>query len=61
MIAISLRRDERNTVHTDTTRKFGVSEGELGEALGVATTINAGAAVVYATRALNAYAASTEA
>ncbi|KQO45464.1 alkylhydroperoxidase [Methylobacterium sp. Leaf86] len=60
-VAISLRCDGCITVHTDAARKLGVSEGELGEALGVATTINAGAAIVYATRALDAYAASTEA
>ncbi|KMO31747.1 alkylhydroperoxidase, partial [Methylobacterium variabile] len=31
------------------------------EALGVATSVNAGAAIVYSTRALDAFAASTEA
>jgi len=36
-------------------------EAELAEALGVATSLGAGAAVVYATRALDAFAASAEA
>jgi AhpD family alkylhydroperoxidase len=60
-VAISLRCDGCITVHTDAARKLGATEAELAEALGVATSINAGAAVVYATRALDAFAASAEA
>jgi AhpD family alkylhydroperoxidase len=60
-VAISLRCDGCITVHTDAARKLGATEAELAEALGVATSLNAGAAVVYATRALDAFAASAEA
>jgi AhpD family alkylhydroperoxidase len=60
-VAISLRCDGCITVHTDAARRLGATEAELAEALGVATSINAGAAVVYATRALDAFAASAEA
>jgi hypothetical protein len=34
---------------------------EVAEALGVAVSVNAGAAIVYSTRALDAYQASSEA
>ncbi|UHC20055.1 carboxymuconolactone decarboxylase family protein (plasmid) [Methylobacterium currus] len=60
-VAISLRCDGCITVHTDAARKLGATEAELAEALGVATSVNAGAAIVYTTRALDAYAASAEA
>ena len=60
-VAISLRCDGCITVHTDAARKLGATEAELAEALGVATSLNAGAGIVYATRALDAFAASAEA
>ncbi|XYD06674.1 carboxymuconolactone decarboxylase family protein [Methylobacterium sp. NMS12] len=60
-VAISLRCDGCIAVHTDAARKLGATEAELAEALGVATSLGAGAAVVYATRALDAFAASAEA
>jgi AhpD family alkylhydroperoxidase len=60
-VAITLRCDGCITVHTDAARKLGASEAEVAEALGVATSVNAGAAVVYSMRALDAYAASAEA
>jgi AhpD family alkylhydroperoxidase len=60
-VAISLRCDGCITVHTDAARKLGATQGELAEALGVAVSVNAGAAIVYSTRALDAYAASAEA
>jgi AhpD family alkylhydroperoxidase len=60
-VAISLRCDGCITVHTDAARKLGATKEELAEALGVAVSINAGAALVYSTRALDAYAASAEA
>ena len=59
-VAISLRCDGCITVHTDAARKAGATEAELAEALGVAVSINAGAAIVYSTRALDAFAASAE-
>lgn len=59
-VAITLRCDGCITVHTDAARKLGATSEELAEALGVATSVNAGAAIVYSTRALDAYAASAE-
>jgi AhpD family alkylhydroperoxidase len=60
-VAISLRCDGCITVHTDAARKLGATKEEVAEALGVAVSVNAGAAIVYSTRTLDAYAASAEA
>lgn len=59
--AITLRCDGCITVHTKAAREAGASEEELAEALGVAISLNAGAGLVYSTRALDAFAASSEA
>ena len=58
--AISLRCDGCIAVHTASARKLGATKDEIAEALGVAIAINAGAAVVYSTRALDAYDAAGE-
>ncbi|QJU60728.1 carboxymuconolactone decarboxylase family protein [Sphingomonas sp. AP4-R1] len=58
--AITLRCDGCITVHTDAARKAGATEEELSEVLGVAIALNAGAALVYSTRAMDAFAASGE-
>jgi alkylhydroperoxidase/carboxymuconolactone decarboxylase family protein YurZ len=50
-----LRCDGCIAVHTASARKFGATREEIAEALGVAVAINAGAAVVYSTRALDAF------
>ena len=60
-VSITLRCDGCITVHTDNARKLGATQEEVAEALGVAVSVNAGAAIVYSTRALDAYAASSEA
>jgi len=60
-VAISLRCDGCIAVHTDAARKLGATPAELAEALGVAASVNAGAAIVYSTRALDAFATSAEA
>lgn len=57
-VAISLRCDGCITVHVDAARKLGVTEDEIAEALGVAVSVNAGAAIVYSTRTLDAFKAS---
>ncbi|WP_346344654.1 carboxymuconolactone decarboxylase family protein [Sphingomonas sp. dw_22] len=57
-VAISLRCDGCITVHTDAARKLGVTREEIAEALGVAISVNAGAALVYSTRTLDAFAAA---
>jgi len=60
-VSITVRCDGCITVHTENARKLGATPEEIAEALGVAVSINAGAAIVYSTRALDAYAASVEA
>lgn len=59
-VAITLRCDGCITVHTDAARKLGATKEEIGEALGVAVAVNAGAAIVYSTRTLDAYEAAVE-
>lgn len=59
-VAISLRCDGCITVHVEAARKLGATKEEIAEALGVAVAINAGAAIVYSTRALDAFAAAQE-
>ena len=55
-VAVTLRCDGCITVHTDAAVKHGASREEIAEALGVAVTINAGAALVYSSRVLDAHA-----
>jgi AhpD family alkylhydroperoxidase len=58
-VAISLRCDGGITVHTEAARKTGATKEEIAEALGVA--VNAGAALVYSTRTLDAFDAASNA
>lgn len=51
-VAVTLRCDGCITVHTD---KNGATREEIAEGLGVATTVNAGAALVYSARAMDAF------
>jgi AhpD family alkylhydroperoxidase len=60
-VAVSLRCDGCITVHTSAAIKNGATEEEIVEALGVAIGINAGAALVYSSRVLDAFHAKTEA
>lgn len=53
-VAISLRCDGCITVHIDAARKLGATREEIAEALGVAVSINAGAAIIYSARTLDA-------
>ena len=59
-VAISLRCDGCITVHSAEAAKLGVSKEEIAEALSVAISVNAGAALVYTTRTLDAFDAVTE-
>jgi len=59
--AVSLRCDGCITVHTKAARVAGASKEEIAEALGVAISLNAGAALVYSTRVLDAFEALDEA
>jgi alkylhydroperoxidase AhpD family core domain len=59
-VAVSLRCDGCITVHTDAAKKQGASQEEIAEALGVAVSVNAGAALVYSARVIDAYAANAQ-
>jgi AhpD family alkylhydroperoxidase len=56
-VAVTRQCDGCITVHTDAAIKHGASREEIMEALGVAIALNAGAALVYSARVLDAYAA----
>jgi AhpD family alkylhydroperoxidase len=60
-VAVSLRCDGCITTHTSAAIKNGATKEEIVEALGVAISVNAGAALVYSSRVLDAYHAKTEA
>ncbi len=53
-VAVTARCDGCIAVHTAAARKAGATEGEIAEALGVAIAVNAGAALVYSARAVEA-------
>jgi AhpD family alkylhydroperoxidase len=59
-VAVTLRCDGCIAVHTEAAIKAGASREEIAEALGTAITVNAGAALVYSTRVLDAHAAKTQ-
>jgi AhpD family alkylhydroperoxidase len=59
-VAISLRCDGCIAVHTAEARKLGATREEIADALGVAVSINAGAAIVYSTRAFDALDAASQ-
>ncbi len=59
-VAVTLHCDGCITVHADAARKLGASKEELAEALGTAIAVNAGAALVYSTRTLDAFDAAAE-
>jgi AhpD family alkylhydroperoxidase len=54
-VAGTVRCDGCIVVHSEAAARHGASREEIAEALGVATAINAGAALVYSTRVLDAY------
>jgi AhpD family alkylhydroperoxidase len=54
-VAITLRCDGCIAVHSAQARKLGASKEEIAEALGAAVSVNAGAAIVYSARTLDAY------
>lgn len=56
-VAVSLRCDGCITTHTSAAIKAGASKEEIAEALGVAIAVNAGAALVYSARVMDAFAA----
>ena len=60
-VAVSLRCDGCITTHAAEAKKAGATKEEIAEALGVAVSVNAGAALVYSTRTLDAWDALNEA
>ena len=58
-VAITLRCDGCIAVHSAAAKKLGATKEEIAEALGVGISVNAGAALVYATRTVDAYDAAT--
>lgn len=54
-ISVTTRCDGCITVHTAEAIKQGATKDELAEVLGVAVALNAGAAMVYSARALDAF------
>ena len=54
-VAATVRCDGCITTHTDAAIKHGATKEEVVEALGVAITVNAGAALVYSARTLDAF------
>jgi AhpD family alkylhydroperoxidase len=56
-VAVTVRCDGCIVVHTDAAIKAGATKEEIVEALGVAVAPNAGAALVYSARVMDAYSA----
>ena len=56
-VAVTTRCDGCITVHVGEALKHGASREEIAEALGVAVAMNAGAALVYSARAMDAVSA----
>ncbi|WP_025918348.1 carboxymuconolactone decarboxylase family protein [Herminiimonas sp. CN] len=54
-VAVTLRCDGCITTHADAAAKHGASREEIAEALGVAIAVNAGAALVYSARVMDAF------
>jgi AhpD family alkylhydroperoxidase len=60
-VAVTVRCDGCIATHAEAATKHGATREDIAEALGVAIAVNAGAALVYSTRTLDAYAASSAA
>jgi len=58
-VGVTRQCDGCIVVHTDAALKHGATREEIIEALGVAVAVNAGAALVYSTRVMDAVAAKT--
>jgi AhpD family alkylhydroperoxidase len=60
-VAVTRQCDGCITIHTDAAIKQGATREEIVEALGVAIAVNAGAALVYSARVMDALSAKTAA
>ena len=54
-VAVTTRCDGCIAVHSEAAKKAGATKEELVEALGVAIALNAGAALVYSARTIDAF------
>ena len=54
-VSVTLRCDGCINAHTEAAVKAGASKDEIAEALSVAIMVNAGAALVYSARTIDAY------
>lgn len=54
-VAVTARCDGCITVHSEAAILHGATKEEIAEALGVAVAVNAGAALVYSTRVIDAF------
>ena len=54
-VAVTVRCDGCITTHVDQARKQGATADEITDALGIAVMVNAGAALVYSARTLDAF------
>lgn len=54
-VAVTARCDGCITVHTEAAIRHGATRDEIAEALGVAISVNAGAALVYSARVMDAF------
>ena len=59
-VAVTRQCDGCIIVHTDAAIRQGASREEIIEALGVAIAVNAGAALIYSTRVMDAFANKAE-
>lgn len=60
-VAVTRQCDGCIVIHTDAALEHGATRDEITEALGVAIAVNAGAALIFSTRVLDAYAAKAAA
>jgi AhpD family alkylhydroperoxidase len=60
-VAVTVRCDGCITTHAEQARKHGATRDEIADALGVAVMVNAGAALVYSARTIDAFHAAEEA
>ena len=59
-VAVSMRCDGCIVTHSEAALQHGATREEIVEALGVAISVNAGAALIFSTRVLDAVAAKSE-
>jgi AhpD family alkylhydroperoxidase len=59
-VAVTARCDGCIVVHTEAALKHGATKEEIVEALGVAVAVNAGAALIFSGRVLDAFEAKSE-